>query len=160
MCRHGQQHYNLAQAAFVGRPSMKLINVTGVRHDDDHLYVVFARSRNEKSDEDPRPGRKSALCVYPLSTIHRQFTKNIQHCFNGNGVQGLDFINIVQRCVPTVKYNFSFTTNLNTKKKNRTFSIQKINNASSFDCPYKWLLIIFCAACSVVGDGISIQAAI
>ncbi|KAH7645133.1 plexin-a-like protein [Dermatophagoides farinae] len=104
VCRHQghqQKHFNLAQAAFIGRPSLKLANITGVRYDDDHLYVVFARSVDEQTMEDPRPASHSALCVYPLSTIHRQFTKNIQHCFNGNGMQGLDFINIVQKCVPT-----------------------------------------------------------
>ncbi|OTF82185.1 plexin A-like protein [Euroglyphus maynei] len=109
VCRHQghqQKHFNLAQAAFIGRPSIKLANITGVRYDDDHLYVVFARSIDDQTMEDPRPASHSALCVYPLSTIHRQFTKNIQHCFNGNGMQGLDFINIVQKCVPTVSFIF------------------------------------------------------
>lgn len=100
VCRFQHTNYNLAQAAFLGKPSRKLANMTGILFDDDLLYVVFARSREELGDS--RPTKQSALCVYPLPVIHRQFTKNIQHCFNGQGNQGLDFINIEQQCVPTV----------------------------------------------------------
>lgn len=102
-CRTLQDNvdYNLAQAAFVGRPGSELANSLGITAQDDILFVVFAKSRDE-ADIYNKPNTKSALCVYALSAVHRKFTQNIQHCFNGNGNQGLDFINPSSQCVPTV----------------------------------------------------------
>lgn len=56
------------------------------------------------SDSFNQPAAKSALCVYAISAVHRKFTQNIQHCFNGNGQQGLDFVNPTQPCVLTVGF--------------------------------------------------------
>lgn len=100
VCRSAHVKYNLAQAAYVGKPGAEVAKSMGITTEDDLLYVVFARSREEV--EDSRPSAQSALCVYSLLNIHRLFTQNIQHCFNGNGDQGLDFINIKQKCVSTV----------------------------------------------------------
>src|SRR5690606_5550653 len=102
VCRSQHAKYNLAQAAYVGKPGSELAKAMAITPEDDLLYVVFARSREEY--EDARPSAQSALCVYSLLNIHRQFTQNIQHCFNGNGEQGLDFINIKQKCVSTVSW--------------------------------------------------------
>lgn len=105
VCRHSSSHlkYNLAQAAYVAKPGSELAKSMGITTEDDLLFVVFSRSREE--NEDSRPTNNSALCVYSLLNVHRLFTQNIQHCFNGNGNQGLDFINIKQKCVSTVSSN-------------------------------------------------------
>lgn len=103
VCRtHQSNQYNLAQAAFVGKPGSELAQEMGISPQDDLLFVVFAKSRDEL--EDDTPSNRSALCVYSLLNVHRLFTQNIQHCFNGNGYQGLDYINIVQECVSTVSH--------------------------------------------------------
>lgn len=100
--------YNLAQAAYTGRPGSELAVSLGITAQDEVLYVVFAKS-GDQSDIFNKAGDQSALCVYALSAIHRKFTQNIQHCFNGNGVQGLDFVNPSQPCVLTqVQINDDF----------------------------------------------------
>ncbi|OQR72888.1 plexin-A4-like [Tropilaelaps mercedesae] len=90
--------YNLAQAAYVGKPGSELAVSLGISAQDDVLFVVFAKSANETDDSHNKPTRKSALCVYALSAVHRKFTQNIHHCFNGHGQRGLDFINPSQPC--------------------------------------------------------------
>ncbi|GIY90782.1 hypothetical protein CEXT_651741 [Caerostris extrusa] len=92
--------YNLAQAAYVGRPGSELAVSLGIAAQDDVLFVVFAKSKDE-SDIYNKPSPNSALCVYALSAVHRKFTQNIQHCFNGFGDRGLDFINPSQNCMVT-----------------------------------------------------------
>ncbi|RWS01684.1 Plexin-A4-like protein, partial [Leptotrombidium deliense] len=82
--------YNLAQAAFVGRPGSELAHSLRITTQDEVLFVVFAKSKDE-GDIYNKPGAQSALCVYSLSTINQRFTENIQYCFNGKGNQGLDF---------------------------------------------------------------------
>ncbi|RWS17561.1 plexin A-like protein [Dinothrombium tinctorium] len=100
--------YNLAQAAFVGRPGSELAVSLGITAQDEVLFVVFSKSKDE-ADVYNKPSTNSALCVYALSAIHRKFTQNIQHCFNGVGNQGLDFVNPSQACVPTqVQINENF----------------------------------------------------
>lgn len=98
--------YNLAQAAYVGRPGSELAVSLGIAAQDDVLFAVFAKSKDE-SDIYNKPSPNSALCVYALSAVHRKFTQNIQHCFNGFGDRGLDFINPSQNCMVTVS-NFNF----------------------------------------------------
>ncbi|XP_067122898.1 plexin A3-like, partial [Centruroides vittatus] len=93
-------HYNLAQAGYVGHPGSELAVSLGITAQDDVLYVVFAKSKND-SDTYFKPSANSALCVYALSAIHRKFTQNIQDCFNGVGQRGLDFINPSQACSQT-----------------------------------------------------------
>lgn len=93
--------YNLVQAAFVGRPGSELAKSLGISAQDSVLFAVFAKSKDE-ADIFNKPSPNSALCVYALSAVHRKFTQNIQHCFNGYGERGLDFINPSQQCYPTV----------------------------------------------------------
>ncbi|XP_076304731.1 plexin-A2-like isoform X2 [Tachypleus tridentatus] len=115
-CRsHDGTDYNLAQAAFVGRPGSDLAVSLGITAQDKVLFVVFARS-NDEADIYDKPSQNSALCVYALSAVHRKFIQNIQHCFNGNGDRGLDFINPSQHCISTqVQINDDFCgTNVNT----------------------------------------------
>ncbi|XP_067128995.1 plexin-A2 isoform X2 [Centruroides vittatus] len=100
--------YNLAQAAYVGRPGSELAVSLGITAQDDVLFVVFAKSKDE-ADVYNKPSPTSALCVYALSAVHRKFTQNIQNCFNGNGDRGLDFINPSQQCLNTqVQINDDF----------------------------------------------------
>ncbi|UYV69640.1 PlexA [Cordylochernes scorpioides] len=94
--------YNLAQAAYVGRPGSELAVSLGITAQDDVLFAVFAKSRNASEDSYSKPGDSSAVCVYALSAVHRKFTQNIQHCFNGGGDRGLDFINPSQKCMNTL----------------------------------------------------------
>ncbi|XP_055945383.1 plexin A3-like isoform X2 [Argiope bruennichi] len=92
--------YNLVQAAYVGRPGSELAKSLGISAQDNVLFAVFAKSKDE-ADIYNKPSPNSALCVYALSAVHRKFTQNIQHCFNGYGERGLDFINPSQPCYPT-----------------------------------------------------------
>ncbi|KFM77087.1 Plexin-A4, partial [Stegodyphus mimosarum] len=101
MCRSTDgTDYNLAQAAYVGKPGSELAKSLGISAQDSVLFAVFAKSKDE-ADIYNKPSPNSALCVYALSVVHRKFTQNIQHCFNGNGERGLDFINPSQPCYPT-----------------------------------------------------------
>lgn len=92
--------YNLAQAAYVGHPGTNLANSLGISINDEALYVVFAKSKDTR-DVYNEPSSQSALCVYALPVVHRIFAQNIQHCFNGNGQQGLDFISQTVPCIQT-----------------------------------------------------------
>ena len=103
--------YNLAQAAFIGKPGSELAVSLGITAQDEVLFVVFAKSHDDQ-DVFNRPSKNSAVCVYALTAIHRKFTQNIQHCFNGNGNQGLDFVTVSMPCVLTVSVTFSYLFHL------------------------------------------------
>ncbi|XP_015793671.1 plexin-A2 [Tetranychus urticae] len=108
VCKSDEHDYNLAQAAYVGNPGSELAVSLGITAQDKVLFVVFAKSL-DKGDVYNQPDTKSALCVYALSAVHRKFTQNIQHCFNGNGNQGLDFVNPTKDCELTqVQINDDF----------------------------------------------------
>lgn len=95
-CRTGTgENYNLAQTANVGKVGPEV--AAGLAGNDRALFVVFAKGRRETSRK-PRPS--SALCVYALKDLQRRFTENIQHCFEGNGQRGLDFIEPSEECQP------------------------------------------------------------
>lgn len=79
----------------------------GISTNDDVLFVTFAKSADQ-GDVFNRPSQQSALCVYAVNAIHRKFTLNIQHCFNGKGYQGLEFVNIREKCTATVRKLFGF----------------------------------------------------
>jgi len=92
--------YNLAQAAYVGKPGLNLAKSLEISSSDDVLYIAFAKSK-DKRDIYNEPSQQTALCIYALPSIHHTFTQNIQHCFNGNGQQGLDFISRTEPCIQT-----------------------------------------------------------
>uniref|UniRef100_A0A6B0VFM3 Putative plexins functional semaphorin receptor n=1 Tax=Ixodes ricinus TaxID=34613 RepID=A0A6B0VFM3_IXORI len=97
VCRSDKDaQYNLAQAGFVSKPGSDLAGSLG--YDDDVLFVVFAKSENETND---RPGNESALCLFPLVAVMRNFTENIRDCFKGQGNLGLDFITPSTPCANT-----------------------------------------------------------
>ncbi|GBM17448.1 Plexin-A1 [Araneus ventricosus] len=92
--------YNLVQSAYVGKPGSELAKSLGISAQESVLFAVFAKSKDEEGIYN-KPSPNSALCVYALSAVHRKFTQNIQHCFNGYGELGMDFIYPSQPCYPT-----------------------------------------------------------
>ncbi|KAG1683403.1 Plexin-A2 [Nymphon striatum] len=92
--------YNLVQAAFLGKPGSDLAVQLGITVQDDVLYAVFAKSAKEQHVYN-KPGSNSALCVYSMKDIQHKFKSNIQNCFRGRGVTGLDFVRPSLKCVPT-----------------------------------------------------------
>lgn len=67
--------YNLVQAATVViRPGVRLAAALNVTAGDRVLVAAFSTSN--------QTGFGSALCVYPLSTIRKKFTENIQRCYD------------------------------------------------------------------------------
>ncbi|GFX31474.1 hypothetical protein TNCV_433151 [Trichonephila clavipes] len=103
--------YNLAQAAYVGRPGSELAVSLGITA-QDVLFAVFAKSKDE-SDIYNKPSPNSALCVYALSAVHRKLTQNIQHCFNGFGDRGLPSISRGESY--SYKYIFQYNRILNAR---------------------------------------------
>lgn len=101
LCRNDSGFdYNLAQAAYVGRPGSNLATSMGITVNDEVLYVVFAKSK-DKRDIFNETSEETALCIYSLPKIHQIFAQNIRSCFEGNGLQGLDFVNSVESCMKT-----------------------------------------------------------
>ena len=97
--------YNLVQAAYVDKPGSDLAAKLGIRAQDDVLYAVFAQSVLTKDGEmSNQPAARSALCIYSVKSIRRKFMHNIQKCFSGEGLRGLDFISPSLPCIHTVIY--------------------------------------------------------
>ncbi|QQP52047.1 Plexin A [Caligus rogercresseyi] len=95
------KNYNLAQAAYVGKPGSDLAANLGIRAQDDVLFVVFSESDSSEGEISSKPSKNSALCVYALKSIRRKFMQNIQRCFSGTGFRGLDFISTSLKCINT-----------------------------------------------------------
>ncbi len=93
--------YNLVQAAFVGKPGSDLASDLGITAQDDVLYAVFSESDLSEGESTSKPSQHSALCVYSLKSIRRNFMRNIQRCFKGIGSRGLDFISPSLDCIST-----------------------------------------------------------
>ncbi|CAL4110360.1 unnamed protein product [Meganyctiphanes norvegica] len=93
------ERYNLAQAAYVGKPGTDLATQLGIQTNDDVLFAVFSPS--EGSELSSKPAAKSALCVYSMKSVRRMFIQNIQNCFRGRGDRGLDFISPSHKCIET-----------------------------------------------------------
>lgn len=89
--------YNLAQAAYVGKPGANLAREMGISMNDEVLFVTFSKSKDE-NDIYNEPSQNSAVCIYTLQFIQKMFTANIEQCFRGNGQQGLDFISFTTPC--------------------------------------------------------------
>ncbi|XP_069180066.1 plexin-A4 isoform X2 [Procambarus clarkii] len=101
-CKDSQgKRYNLAQAAYVGKPGTDLATQLGIQTNDDVLFAVFSPSDPTEGETSPRPGQTSALCVYSMKSVRRMFINNIQECFRGKGDRGLDFISPSHRCIET-----------------------------------------------------------
>jgi plexin A len=99
-CHTNEIDYNLAQAAYVGKPGQNLADSLRITTSDEVLYVAFAKS-TDKRDIYNEPSQQSALCIYSIPHILASFTQNIQYCHHGQGEQGLDFINPTESCIAT-----------------------------------------------------------
>ncbi|XP_065219190.1 plexin-A2-like [Planococcus citri] len=89
-----ERKYNLAQAAFVGKPGSELADSLGITPRDKVLFGAFAQSEKQiVGYESSIPSNRSALCIYSLKEIKHKFNENIQRCKNGTGYRGLEFIN-------------------------------------------------------------------
>ena len=64
----------------------------GISTEDDVLFAAFSTPDTEEGDITSTPSNSSALCVYSLQSIRKQFLANIQKCFRGEGNRGVDFI--------------------------------------------------------------------
>ncbi|GFO07417.1 nicotinamidase-like [Plakobranchus ocellatus] len=93
-CRHGDQEYNLLQAAFMDSAGRNLALSLGVSLQSDVLYSVFSVG---EPDSD-RPTSKSALCIFPVSSIRRVIADNRRKCFNGEGKYGGGHLANPQQC--------------------------------------------------------------
>ncbi|XP_063875423.1 plexin-A1-like isoform X1 [Scylla paramamosain] len=101
-CKDSQgKRYNLAQAAYVGKPGTDLATQLGIQTNDDVLFAVFSPSDPLEAEGSARPADASALCVYSMKSVRRMFINNIQECFRGKGDRGLDFISPSHRCIET-----------------------------------------------------------
>ncbi|XP_065218556.1 hepatocyte growth factor receptor-like [Planococcus citri] len=88
-----KRRYNLAQAAFVGKPGSKLADSLGITPQDDVLFGIFAQSEKQTVGyESSKPSNRSAMCIYSLKEMNEKFTKTILRCDNGTGYRGLEFI--------------------------------------------------------------------
>lgn len=93
--------YNLAQAAYVGKPGSELAASLGNTPQDDVLFVIFSQSEEAEGERANKPSKECALCIYSLNAIKHKFKLNINNCFNGKGSRGLDFIMVSHDCIPT-----------------------------------------------------------
>ena len=75
--------YNVAQAAVIGNPGTDLANNWTMKVTEELLFVSFSNGKPNGS------GKDSAICVYSVLDIQRQFTENIRQCFAGFGSFGL-----------------------------------------------------------------------
>ncbi|KAL8574219.1 hypothetical protein ACOMHN_027873 [Nucella lapillus] len=80
--------YNLVQAAYLGKPGKVLAQKLNIPTTEDVLYAVFSRGY----ESSPYPVGEAALCVYPMRSVRKKFTENIQECFSGTGNTGPDHI--------------------------------------------------------------------
>ncbi|XP_065576884.1 plexin-A4-like isoform X2 [Artemia franciscana] len=97
-CNENGQRFELIQAASIAKPSPDLAADLDVMLNEDILYAVFS----ESSGHDPsQPSENSALCVYSLKSIRKKYMENIQKCFSGHGLRGLEFISENRACTAT-----------------------------------------------------------
>ena len=73
--------FNLVQDAFLVEESETLTHRIHTVHNDSFLVASFAKSQG--STAVPQ-NTSSAVCIFSLSQIDRQFDENIHNCFNGS----------------------------------------------------------------------------
>lgn len=109
------KRYNLAQAAYLGKPGTDLATQLGIQTNDDVLFAVFSPSDHHEGESSSKPASESALCVYSMKSVRRMFINNIQECFRGKGDRGLSFISPSHTCIETVSTNELFLSLLSDK---------------------------------------------
>jgi len=73
-CQSDSKNYDLLQAATLLQPNTKLGQRLGIAATEHLLVAAFYGNPD------------SALCIYRLSDIRRQFTENIQACYNSSSL--------------------------------------------------------------------------
>ncbi|TMS37798.1 hypothetical protein L596_004657 [Steinernema carpocapsae] len=84
-CKAGVVNYNILVDIYLGKPGYDMAANLSIETSSDILFAVFSRgdgdSRNISTTE-------SALCVYSLDRIGREFRETIENCFRGgDGMQ-------------------------------------------------------------------------
>lgn len=104
-CWHNGAHYNLAQAAYLGKAGTQLAKTLNIPSIEEVLFVTFSMG----TPRSYKPSQDSALCIYPMRDIRREFTSNIQNCFSGNGNTGPAHFFTPIPCRPTpVSIDFQY----------------------------------------------------
>jgi len=106
--------FNVLTAAYLVHPGAELARSLDLSYakpssDLEHtLVAVFAdrhpvsQGRRSTPEEDLLDPPDSALCVFPMTDIRREFTTTIQNCFRGNGSTGPDHYVQPKTCFKTV----------------------------------------------------------
>lgn len=76
--------YNLTQTAYLGKAGTNLARALNIPMAEPVLYVTFSKGPPRSAE----PNRGSAICVYPMRYIRKQFTENFRKCFQGIGNTG------------------------------------------------------------------------
>ena len=103
-----RRHFDVVTAARLVHPGAHLARSLGVSvakpgTDSEHVLVaVFADRREREPDDRGRRARDSALCVFSMADVRREFTRTIQSCFRGNGTTGPDHYVQPKTCYRTV----------------------------------------------------------
>lgn len=83
-CRHQGTLYNLTQTAYLGKAGTNLARELNIPMAEPVLYVTFSKGPPRSAE----PNRGSAICVYPMRYVRKQFTENFRNCFQGIGNTG------------------------------------------------------------------------
>jgi len=77
---HPVEEFNLLQDAVLIKAGPDLADALGIERNGPVLVGVFAAS----IDHTQKVGSRSAVCMFPLGAIERQFAANIHRCYNGS----------------------------------------------------------------------------
>ncbi|XP_065211804.1 plexin-A2-like [Planococcus citri] len=77
-CIAGRKHYDLVQAAHVGKPGSLLAKSLNIAPNDDVIFAIFSESQDLHGYSN-KPGNLSALCIYSLERICKNITRKGCH---------------------------------------------------------------------------------
>lgn len=84
-----REEFNLLQDAYLIKAGTDLADSLGIERGAQVLLGVFSNSFDHTS----RPGKKSAVCMFPMAEIEQRFTENIHLCYNGSvELRNMDYI--------------------------------------------------------------------
>ena len=82
--------YNLLQSGSVLKAGTKLAVNLGIREGSEVFLGTFSVGRDHSSSPD---GSRSAICLFPMEDIERNFMANIHLCYNGSvSSRNMDYI--------------------------------------------------------------------